>query len=171
MGCDTMVALAPATRAGVTLFAKNYIDDSVPPAPLFIYNSWVDDLFPGDEALRFWRKTVARHPDAEIALQLAAGFGHPRAFLGDVESLRRVGQRVDEFFARHLKGEAVPPPPPFETYTQSCDGSPVLGPFTGASWDALRPGEGSQRVCDVRQQGCQVDRFGDTQGLRRASKA
>jgi hypothetical protein len=58
-----------------------YIDDSVPPAPVFIYNSWVDDLFPGDEALRYWRKTRAKHADAEIFLQLAAGFGHPRAAL------------------------------------------------------------------------------------------
>ena len=58
-----------------------YIDDTVPPAPLLIYNSFVDDLFPGDEAVRFWRKTVARHPDAEIAVHLAAGFGHPRAAL------------------------------------------------------------------------------------------
>jgi hypothetical protein len=117
-----------------------YIDDSVPPAPLFIYNSFVDDLFPADEALRYWLKTVARYPDAEIALHLAAGFGHPRASLGDGASLQRVGQRVDDFFALHLKGDAVPPPPPIETYTQSCDGSPVLGPFIGAHLFALRPG-------------------------------
>jgi hypothetical protein len=118
-----------------------YIDDSVAPAPLFIYNSWVDDLFPGDEALRFWRKTIARHPDAEIALHLAGGFGHPRAALGDGVSLVRVAQRVEDFLALHLKDAAVAPPPAFETYTQACGGKPVLGPFTGASWDALRPGE------------------------------
>ena len=33
------------------------IDDSIEPAPLFIYNAWTDDLFPADEAIRFWRKT------------------------------------------------------------------------------------------------------------------
>lgn len=118
-----------------------YIDDSVPPAPLFIYNSWVDDLFPGDEALRFWRKTVTRHPGADIALHLSAGFGHPRAALGDVAGLVRVSQRVTDFFALHLQGAAVPPPPRFETYTQGCGGAPELGPFIGASWDAIRPGE------------------------------
>ncbi len=118
-----------------------YIDDSVPPAPLFIYNSWVDDLFPGDEALRFWRKTVTRHPGAEIALQLAGGFGHPRASLADGAALVRVFQRIDAFFALHLKGEAVAPPPAFETYTQACNGNPSLGPFMGASWDDLRHGE------------------------------
>src|SRR6185436_7592494 len=59
-----------------------YIDDSTEPAPLFIYNAWTDDLFPVDEALRFWRKTKSKHPAAEIALQFADGFGHPRAGLG-----------------------------------------------------------------------------------------
>jgi len=118
-----------------------YIDNSVPPAPLFIYNSFVDDLFPGDEAVRFWRKTVARHTGAEIAVHLEAGLGHPRASLADVGSIVRVNQRVEDFFARHLKGAPVASPPAFEAYTQSCNGSPVLGPFTGDSWDALRHGE------------------------------
>src|SRR6185369_7041145 len=30
-----------------------YIDDSIPPAPLFMYNAFTDDLFPVDESLRF----------------------------------------------------------------------------------------------------------------------
>src|SRR5262249_52821990 len=50
-------------------------------------------------------------------------------------------QRVDDFFARYLKQEDVPAPPPFETYTQACVGSILQGPFTGADWDALRHGE------------------------------
>src|SRR5215468_5582715 len=118
-----------------------YIDDSVAPAPLFIYNSWTDDLFPGDEALRFWRKTRAHHPEAEIALQLADGFGHPRSSLASIASLTRLSQRVEDFFARHLKGANVPPPPAFETWTQGCDGAPELGPFVAPDWDAVHPGE------------------------------
>ena len=81
-----------------------YIDDSVPPAPMLIYNAWTDDLFPGDESVRFWRKTVAKHPDADIAVHLADGFGHPRASLRTVSAALRVGQRVDEFFAHRLLG-------------------------------------------------------------------
>src|SRR5262249_1094437 len=116
-----------------------YIDDSVAPAPLFIYNSWTDDLFPGDEALRFWRKTRAHHPEAEIALQLADGFGHPRSSLASIASLTRLSQRVEDFFARHLKGANVPPPPAFETWTQGCNGAPELGPFVAPDSDAVHP--------------------------------
>ncbi len=117
-----------------------YIDNSVAPAPLFIYNAWTDDLFPGDEAVRFWRKTRARHPGAEIAVHLADGFGHPRASIGALASLARISQRVEDHFARHLLGAAVPAAPGFETWTQGC-GVAERGPFTAPDWDALRPGE------------------------------
>jgi len=115
------------------------IDDSVPPAPLFIYNAWTDDLFPVDEALRYWRKVESKHPNAEIALHFADAFGHPRASLaGDTA---RVAARVEAFFAAHLRGDDVALPPALETYTQVCDGGPAGGPFVAASWDAIHPGE------------------------------
>jgi predicted acyl esterase len=115
-----------------------YVDDSIPPAPLFIYNAWTDDLFPVDEALRFQRKTIAKHPGAEIALHLADDFGHSRATLGFTGTA--VIDRVTTFFARHLKGvgEAFPP---FETFTQACGGATVEGPITAGNWASLHPGE------------------------------
>jgi dienelactone hydrolase len=120
-----------------------YVDDSIPPAPLFIYNAWTDDLFPADEALRFWRKTRARHPGVEITLHFADAFGHPRAGLtGD---MTRVSARVSEFFARHLKGTGAPLPA-VEAYTQGCNGAAEAGPFKAADWDALHPGEVRLRV-------------------------
>jgi predicted acyl esterase len=115
------------------------IDDAEAPAPLFIYNAWTDDLFPADEALRFYRKLKAHHPDAEIALHFADGFGHPRAGLGG--DTARVQARIEAFFARHLLGSADPLPPAVETFTQGCNGTAVEGPFTAPDWDALHPGE------------------------------
>jgi X-Pro dipeptidyl-peptidase-like protein len=126
--------------AEITRFHSAYgIDDSVPPAPLFIYNAWTDDLFPADEALRFWRHIKSRFPDADVALHFADGFGHPRAALGGNVAL--VNARVSDFFALHLKDAAVAPPPRLETYTQTCDGSAPGGPYVAASWDQIHPGE------------------------------
>src|SRR5262245_19678368 len=116
-----------------------YVDDTVTPAPLFIYNAWTDDLFPADETVRFWRRTRARHPDADISLHFANGFGHPRAALGG--NIARVNERVRQFFARHLQGADGPVLPALETFTQGCNGTPEAGPFTAADWDAIHPGE------------------------------
>jgi hypothetical protein len=116
-----------------------YIDDSTPPAPLFIYNAFTDDLFPADEALRFWRKTVSKHPGAEIQLMFADFFGHPRASLGG--SMVQIQAAVTQHFARHLKGSGDPPLPALQTYTQGCNGSSVMGAFTAPDWDAIHPGE------------------------------
>src|SRR3954452_16844150 len=51
-----------------THHSSYYIDDSIPPAPLLIYNGWTDDLFPPDEALRFYNRTRANYPGADISL-------------------------------------------------------------------------------------------------------
>lgn len=136
---DTDPAVQAITAELTRFHSAYYVDDRVPPAPLLIYNAWTDDLFPVDEAVRYWRKVAQRHPDAEIALHFADGFGHPRAGLGG--DTVRVQQRIDEFFARHLKGADTPPAPPVEAYTQACSGAAVAGPFTAASWDELHPGE------------------------------
>jgi hypothetical protein len=115
-----------------------YIDDSIQPAPLFIYNAWTDDLFPVDEALRFWRKTVAKYPSADISLFFADDFGHSRAALGF--NGPRVAMRVDAFFAHYLRGVGDARPP-LETITQACNGAAEEGPFTASDWDVIHPGE------------------------------
>jgi hypothetical protein len=115
-----------------------YVDDSIAPAPLFIYNAWTDDLFPADEAVRFALKTRALHPSAELALHFADNFGHPRAGLGS--DLVTVGARVTQFLDRHLKGtgDALPG---VEAYTQACKGAAVAGPFVADDWPSLAKGE------------------------------
>jgi len=124
----------------LTLYHSGYyVDDSIAPAPLFIYNAWTDDLFPANEGLRFWKKTRAHHPSAELAVLFADDFGHPRASLG-FSGGNLIPSRVDAFFARHLMGTGGPLPE-FETFTQACGGASPLGAFTGDDWDALHPGE------------------------------
>jgi len=134
----------PASQALITeltsFHSAYYIDDSVPPAPMMIYNAWTDDLFPGDEALRFFLKTRARHPDAEIAVHLADGFGHPRAGLGS-SNIGLVFERSAQLFARHLKDSGDQPLRRVEAYTQACGASTLQGPFFADEWDAIHPGE------------------------------
>lgn len=121
-----------------TYHSGYYLDDATPPAPLFLYSAWTDDLFPATETLRFWRKTRARHPSAEMAVLLLDDFGHPRAALAFDGP--RVAARADAFLDRHLLGVGDPLPA-FEVATQGCRGAPELGPFTADDWDALHPGE------------------------------
>ena len=63
----------------IETFHSSYsIDDSQPPAPLLIQNGWTDDLFPVDEALRFYNRTKTNHPRTPVSL-FFADIGHMRA--------------------------------------------------------------------------------------------
>ena len=66
-----------------TYHSSYYLDHSRAPAPLLISNGWTDDLFPVDEALRYYNRTRAQYPDAPIALMFfdyghSAGRARPR---------------------------------------------------------------------------------------------
>ncbi len=43
-----------------------YIDHSEAPAPPLISNGWTDDLFPPDEALRFYNRTRSEYPGTPV---------------------------------------------------------------------------------------------------------
>jgi predicted acyl esterase len=116
-----------------------YLHDSVAPAPLFISSGWTDDLFPPDEALRFYNRTRTHHPGADLSL-FFADYGHRRGQnkSDDVARLR-AGQNA--WFAHFLAGG----PAPFEgvtALTTTCPGTaPSAGPYTAPSWPELAPGE------------------------------
>ena len=109
----------------------------VRPAPILAYNSWIDDLFYADEPLRYRTLVKDRFPRAEFSLLFAAAAGHPRA---GGPSPTELAAQTNEFFDRHLKGFAGRPLG-IRTYTQACNGSPLMGPFDTRSWRAQTPGE------------------------------
>jgi dienelactone hydrolase len=116
------------------------IDPSVAPAPLLISNGWTDDLFPPDEAIRFYNRTRAAYPDAPISL-FFLDYGHQRGQnkAADVAHLKAA---QDEWFARYLKGDrSVHPFDGVQAITQTCGDRPGDGPYAAESWDALSPGE------------------------------
>jgi hypothetical protein len=124
-----------------------YLDDSVKPAPLLIAEGFTDDLFPIDEALRYYNRTKATHPTADISM-LFADIGHPRAPLGGANAQGRPADqelglnRVERWFEWYLLGEGSKPVNGVEVKTQKCPYTePSGGPFTGPTWPAMSPGE------------------------------
>jgi predicted acyl esterase len=115
-----------------------YIDHSQPPAPLLIQSGWNDDLFPVDEALRFYNRTRTQYPGNPISL-LLSDHGHARSQNkeADVELFE---QRQEAWFDHYLKGASPAPESRVEALTTTC-GSPSEGPYAAPSWRELAPGE------------------------------
>jgi hypothetical protein len=111
------------------------------PAPLFISNGWTDDLFPPDEALRFYNRERAEFPGDQIAL-LFANHGHQRGADSPAD-LAIVRSRVQAELDHYVKGDGTPAPSGVEAFLTSCPApsgaSP--GPITAPDWASIHPGE------------------------------
>ena len=126
-----------------THHSSYYIDDSVEPAPLLISSGATDDLFPANEGMRFFNKTLTAYPDADIGFTFA-DFGHPRG-QGRPETGAFITERKDEWLAYYVLGEGDEPEAGIDALTQSC-GEPPAGPFHGDNMNALAPGRGRLRI-------------------------
>lgn len=117
-----------------------YIPHAIAPAPLFISNGWTDDLFPPDEALRFYNRTRGEHPGAHLSLMFF-DYGHQRGQSKDAD-MAKLRARQEAWLDYYLKGEGTEPPEQVETLTQTCpDTAPSAGPFTAPNWAEMAPGE------------------------------
>ncbi len=123
----------------MTHHTSYYLDHSIEPAPLLISNGWTDDIFPVDEATRFYNRTRAEHPGADISL-FFLDYGHQRGQNKEADiDLLRAAQ--DAFLAHHLTG-APAPPGGVTTLTQTCPRAAASqGPFTAPDWSEIAPGE------------------------------
>ncbi|HJQ83975.1 MAG TPA: CocE/NonD family hydrolase, partial [Candidatus Binatia bacterium] len=127
-----------------------YIDDTTPPAPMLISNGWTDDLFPPDEAIRFYNRTRSMHPGTPIAL-IFTDHGHQRG-QNKVPDAEFRNQARHDWFDFYVKGTGPQPFLGVRTLTKAC-GEPSGGatgpfddpdadaPFQAASWAAMTPGE------------------------------
>jgi predicted acyl esterase len=116
-----------------------YIDHSEAPAPLLISNGWTDDLFPPDEAIRFYNRTRTQYPSAMVDL-FFMDYGHQRGQnkAADAAVLRA---RQDAWFDYYLKGIGrAPASGQVETLTKVC-GGPSAGPYFAPNWAKVAPGE------------------------------
>jgi predicted acyl esterase len=115
-----------------------YIDHSQPPAPLLIQSGWNDDLFPVDEAIRFYNRTRAQYPGDPISLFLSDD-GHARSQNKPADQAQ-FRTRRDAWFDHYLKGAGPAPQSRAEALTTTC-GGPSEGPYKADSWHELSPGE------------------------------
>jgi dienelactone hydrolase len=114
-----------------------------PPPPLLIANGFTDDLFPVDEALRYYNLERATYPGDWISLFDYDG-GHQRGQNKPADTAL-LAQRIEQLFNTFVKsgpGAPARPAPTATALTQTCPKTaPSGGPFTAATWADLHPGE------------------------------
>jgi dienelactone hydrolase len=109
------------------------------PAPLLIANGFTDDLFPVDEAVRYYNLEHSLYPTDPISL-FDGDLGHMRAQNkpGD-EAL--LSSEIQSLFDHYLKGTGSPPTGATATIETCPSTAPSGGPYTASSWTGLHPGE------------------------------
>ena len=121
-----------------TYHSSYYINHAEEPAPLLIQSGWNDDLFPPDEALRFYERTRSQFAGDPISLFFMDD-GHMRS-QNKPADVAVFEARLNAWFAHYLKGEGPTPSSSVETLTTTC-GTPSEGPYTAADWRSISPGE------------------------------
>jgi len=111
-----------------------------PPAPLLIANGFTDDLFPVDEALRYYNLERSLYPGDPISL-FDGDFGHQPAN-NKPGDLALLSDAIQSYFAYYLKGAGSQPAPSATATIETCPSTaPSGGPYTAPTWSALHPGE------------------------------
>jgi dienelactone hydrolase len=111
-----------------------------PPAPLLIANGFTDDLFPVDEAVRYYNLEQSRYPSDPISL-FDGDFGHQPAN-NKPGDLALLSSTIQGFFNYYLKGAGPRPTPSATATIETCPATtPSGGPYTAPTWSALHPGE------------------------------
>jgi len=111
-----------------------------PPAPLLIANGFTDDLFPVDEAVRYYNLERALYPSDPIAL-VDGDFGHQRAQNKPADKAL-VASRIQQMFDYYVKNASSSPQLGATATIETCPSTARSGgPFSAATWAGLHPGE------------------------------
>ncbi|MFN8112799.1 MAG: acetylxylan esterase [Solirubrobacterales bacterium] len=117
-----------------------YINHSEKPAPILMANGFTDDIFPVDESLRFYNRTMAQYPNADLGM-IFGDFGHQRA-QNKAADLTPVFDLQDQWIDYYLAGTGSKPATDVIARTEACPGSdPSGGPYAADDWASLAPGE------------------------------
>ena len=119
------------------------------PAPLLIANGFTDDLFPVDEAVRYYNLEHSLYPSDPISL-FDGDFGHEPAN-NKPGDLALLSSAIQSMFNYYLKGAGTQPQPSATATIETCPSSaPSGGPYTAPSWSALHPGEVDYTSADAQ---------------------
>lgn len=123
-----------------THHSSYYIDHSRPPAPVILTNGWTDDLFPTDEGVRFYNRTLEEYPGKPISLYFASQ-GHSRG-QNKAEDVARIEQAQQQWLDHYVLGKGPEPFQGVRALTQTCpDDAASKGPSQADSWATLSNGE------------------------------
>ena len=129
-----------------THHSSYYIDHSQAPAPLLISNGFTDDLFPADEAIRYYNRTRTQYPrSADLAVLRRL---RPPARPEQGRRDRRCSTaRIEAWIDYYVKGMGAAPFQGVEAITQTCPKTaPSGGPFRADDWAQLRAGRDPLRA-------------------------
>ena len=117
-----------------------YIPPTTSPAPLLIFNGFADDLFPVDEAIRFYNRTRTMYPGSKVGLMFG-DVGHQRS-QNKTDVSAALGVAIDEWIDHYLSGVGAEPAGNVVAYTVTCPKAAASGgPYTAADWASISPGE------------------------------
>ena len=103
-------------------------------------NGFTDDLFPVDEAVRYYNLEQSLYPSNPIGLFDFDG-GHMRG-QNKTADATFLATRIQAFFDHYVKGAGPQPQLGATALTQTCPPSaPSGGPYSAPTWAALHPGE------------------------------
>ncbi len=120
------------------LLDSAFATGSVAPSPLLVANGFTDDLFPVDEAVRYYNLERSRNGSDPIGL-IDGDFGHQRA-QNKPGDLALLSSRIQSFLGYYVKGAGSAPQLGATALTETCPSTaPSGGPYTASSWAALHP--------------------------------
>lgn len=138
---DSNPAAQPILDEIMAHHSSYYIDHSIQPAPLLIYSGFPDDLFPVDEATRFYNRTRAEFPNAKIGLLFGPNSGHMRG-MNKADANSYQDELENQWADFYLKDEGAEPAGDVRALKQTCPAAaPVGDAFVAADWASISPGE------------------------------
>lgn len=134
-----MVEQIARFRSPYYVLAGAYGHAQQAPAPIVFASGFTDDVFPVDQALRYYDLARSLYPSGPLSL-LFGDIGHQRAQNKPADGAA-FKERIHQFLSYYVGGAGSQPAAGVTALTHTCPiGAPSDGPFTAETWEALHSG-------------------------------